>query len=181
MPGRANLMSPAQMYDMAPSRWSTLSKILNNKKAMDAAFMKHQWEMQRQAADMAAGERRQHIAGQYGLKQQEMANDKNSRSYMDEAMMNQAMKYALDRRIDLNTPEGQQAFRNIYQTLLSSQKPGEMPKGELPDMTTGVRVGSMSGTKGLPDKVMVTSPDGQKGYIPREKVREALKRGFKIG
>ena len=73
MPGRANLMSPEQMYNMAPSRFGVPLKVLTNKKALDVAIMKHQWEMQKNAQELAAGQKRQETAGRFGLQEQAMS------------------------------------------------------------------------------------------------------------
>src|SRR3990167_8678024 len=122
MPSRANLMTPGQMYEMTPSRFGVPLKVLTNKKALDVAFMKHTWEMQKSAQELSAGQKKQETAGEYGLKQQELQNKSYHGSNIESNVLAQAVKLAQDRRIDLNTPEGQAQFENIYKALLTQVK-----------------------------------------------------------
>lgn len=132
MAGRAQLMSPGQAYEMGGSRFGVPLKVLTNKKALDLAMQKHTWIMQEQAQTIAGGAEKQHIAGQYGLKQQELQNERYGKSSLEASVLAQAVKMAQDNAIDMETPEGQQQFTNIYQTLLRQVKgePAVQPGAE---------------------------------------------------
>ena len=111
MPSRARLSSPSEIGAMTSSRYGVPIAVLANKKALDVAFMKHTWEMQKQAAALASGEKKSEIAA--------------GRSSGMSNVLTQAVKIAQDNLIDLNTPEGQMQFEQIYQTLLNQYTGGQ--------------------------------------------------------
>lgn len=125
MPGRAQQMTPAQLFQMAPSRYNVPFKVLSNKRALDDAFRRHQWEMQRNAQTLASGERRQKIAGEFGLKNREAINQSAQRTGIEKTVLTQAVKLAQDNALDMNSPEGQEQFTQIYQALLNQATSGE--------------------------------------------------------
>jgi len=156
MPGRAQQMTPGQMYEMAPSKFGVPLKVLTNKKALDLAIMKHTWEMQRSSQELAGGERKQHIAGQYGLKEQELRNKVSARSTIEANVLAQAVKMAQDNLIDMDTPEGQAQFRKIYQTLLNQVKGGGEDDASTPKPTNATQPSLMQGINS--------------GYNPRQNI-----------
>src|SRR3990167_4626810 len=165
MPERANQMSPTEAYNMAGSRWSVPFKVLSNKKALDQAFQQHAWNMQRDAAQQSAG------GGKRG-------------SNLDYQVLTQAVELARSQTIDMQTPEGQQAFQQIYQALLNQATGGErgammMAGGEAPPVQPeGQPQGSfISGfQKGLvkPFKDAMSVFSGDK-TLTREVVRQLKK------
>ena len=191
MPSRANLMTPEQMYEMTPSRFGVPLKVLTNKKALDVAFMKHTWEMQKSAKEMASGEEKQRIAGRYGLAQQRLQNKRYEQSAFNESIGKQAMDYVKANAIEIDTPEGQETYKKIYQFLLTQSKGGQtsesgasdLATGQTPDMTTGIRAGTNSGI--VPSRPMTSSkqldPDTAKKLLQRsggdkEKARALAKK-----
>lgn len=125
MPGRANQMSAGDAYNMAGSRWSVPLKVLTNKKALDAALQQHTWTMQQKAQDLAGGNMQEHIRGQYRFIEQVLQNQAGSKSNLEYQVLTQAVKMATDQRIDMQSPEGQQKFQQIYQALLNQATGGE--------------------------------------------------------
>src|SRR3990167_2569910 len=139
MPGRANLATPGQMYEMGVSRWGVPLKVLTNKKALDVAFMKHTWEMQKSAQELSAGQKKQETAGEYGLKQQELQNKGYEKSAFNESIAKQAMDYVKANAIEIDTPEGQETYKKIYQFLLTQSKGGQTPESGASDLKeTGI-------------------------------------------
>ena len=198
MPSRANLMTPGQMYEMTPSRFGVPLKVLTNKKALDVAFMKHTWEMQKSAKEMASGEEKQRIAGRYGLAQQRLRNKGYEKSAFNESIAKQAMDYVKANAIEIDTPEGQETYKKIYQFLLTQSKGGQTSESGASDLATGQTPDSMpsiqEGTSGgavvskeiLPSKntsestVIMITPDAKEWPVLRSKINEAKRRGAKI-
>src|SRR3990167_5918874 len=198
MPSRANLMTPGQMYEMTPSRFGVKLKVLTNKKALDVAFLKHTWEMQKSAQELSAGQKKQETAGEYGLKQQELQNKQYDKSAFNESIAKQAMDYVKANAIEIDTPEGQETYKQIYQFLLTQSKGGQTSESGASDLATGQTPDSMpsiqEGTSGgavvlkeiLPSKntsestVIMITPDGKEWPVLRSKVNEAKRRGAKI-
>src|SRR3990167_3930744 len=191
MPSRANLMTPGQMYEMTPSRFGVKLKVLTNKKALDVAFLKHTWEMQKSAQELSAGQKKQETAGEYGLKQQELQNKQYDKSAFNESIAKQAMDYVKANAIEIDTPEGQETYKQIYQFLLTQSKGGQtsesgasnLASGQTPDMTTGVQAGTNAGA--IPSRPTASSkqldPDTAKKILQRsggdkEKARALAKK-----
>lgn len=114
---------------MTPSRFGVPLRVLTNKKAADVAFQNHVWEMQKQAQALAGGEKQQHIAGQYRLKEQGMQNQVLRKSGIEATTLAQAVQIAKNQGIDVETPEGQQSLGQIYQYLMKLQSGGGVDAG----------------------------------------------------
>ena len=138
MPGRAQLMTPGQAYEMGGSRFGVPLKVLTNKKALDLAMQKHIWTMQEKAQGLAGGMEKQKLVGEQGLERQRLVNERYGKSSLESSVLSQAVKLAQDQLIDLNTPEGQAQFENIYRALLSQVKgvpqgAEDLAGGQVPD------------------------------------------------
>lgn len=118
MPGRANQMAPENAYQMAPSRWTVPFKVLSNKRALDQAFQQHVWNMQRQQ-----------LMGQIDIQKETAQNAAGEGSISaikpNYNILNQAVEMAKNRGIQIETPEGQQQFQDIYQALLYQHSGGK--------------------------------------------------------
>lgn len=127
-----------------PSRWGAILKTLSNKKAMDVAFLKHQWDMEQEAQQLAGGERLEQIRGQYRMREQQ-DKDKIDNTPEKQAMA-AAMQWARDQALDLQTPEEQAQFQTAYNMFLHQ--------------FTGGSKGAMAAATGEPP------PMEQQGPIP---------------
>lgn len=115
MPGRAtDRLSPENAYEMAPSRWNVPFKILSNKRALDQAFQQHTWYMQRQQ-----------LGGQIDIQAAGGESSAGAETKLNYNILNQAVEIAKSQGIQVETPEGQQEFRNIYLALLYQHSGGQ--------------------------------------------------------
>lgn len=121
----ANLSSASEIYNMAPTRWGGILKTLNNKKAIDDLIRQHTWTMQQKSADAASGKEKEHIQGQYRLKEQELQNKSSGKSNLEYSVLTQAVEMAKAQGIDMQSPEGQQQFQQLYQALLHQASGGK--------------------------------------------------------
>ena len=126
--------------DKVPSRWGTIIKTLSNKKAIDMAFQKHQWEMEQEAQNLASGERREETRGYYDLEKEKERN--SSDNTPEKQAMAAAMQWARDQALDLQTPEQQAQFQTAYNMFLHqftggnkgamAAATGDIPTGDIP-------------------------------------------------
>jgi hypothetical protein len=134
-----------------PSRWGAIVKTLGNKKAMDVAFLKHQWDMESEAQQLASGDRqddrRQKNAMELLNRREELDNtpDNQARNY--------AMKYVVNQGLDLESEEGQTAFQKVYQMFLHQ--------------FTGGKQGAMAAAAGEPQPQEPTGPSPVAAWDPR--------------
>ena len=132
-------MTPGQAYEMGGSRFGVPLKVLTNKKALDLAIQKHIWTTQEQAQRLAGGMEKQELVGKQRLEQQELQNERYGKSSLESSVLSQAVRLVSnDPLFELNTPEGQAQFENIYRALLSQvrgtpQGAEELAGGQVPD------------------------------------------------
>lgn len=143
MPSRAQQMTPAQMYEMAPSRYSVLNQVLSNKKALDAAFMEHTFRMRQEAQKQAGGERRAMITGQLGIERQKLANQGRVGSNIDFRARQEAMRQAQAAGFIPGDPEFDQIVEQFYQMLTQGggamrAAGGSMPRSQYQEGTIAV-------------------------------------------
>lgn len=190
MPGRASSISPTELYNIAPSRFTTLSKVINNKRALDAAIMQHTFEMRKQAASLASGEAKQRTAGEYALKRQELANQRTTTSPEFKAA-DLAAKYASGLGLDVSNPEDKAAIENAYNMMLgfvqkpdanASDYPSPSQEPSVPGLTAGVNAGKAAGN--TPGKVLDDAMAREflrKAKGDKERARKmAIKMGYTI-
>jgi hypothetical protein len=120
MPGRAEQMTPGQAYEMGGSRWNVPLGVLTNKKALDMAFQQHVWEMQKQAATLASGEK---IAGVRAETAKDVAGIRSGGvGGLSKSVAAKAYAKALDwaaLNLDDNDPDWEDKVQQVYQQYLS--------------------------------------------------------------
>lgn len=177
--------------DKVPSRWGAIVKTLSNKKAMDVAFMKHRWEMENKAQELAGEERKQEIAGQYHLKSQSEKDKVDNTPEKQAAAA--AMQWARDQNLLLQTPEEQQQFQTAYNMFLHqftggskgamAAATGQMPEiaVEEPKQNPIASVGSFLWNNSLPGKVTNVIRAGSKQLSPNNVPEGTKARNKKTG
>ena len=111
----AQRLSPQQAYTISGSRFRIPHKVLSNKRALDAAFLQHDFNTHRDAQSLASGERRAEIK----------ARGKGGEDGFDlDKIQKQAIEVAKKNLIDLSTEEGQQEYTRILQFLIQQSRDG---------------------------------------------------------
>ncbi len=118
-----------------PSRWGAIIKTLSNKKAMDVAFLKHQWELESEAQTLASGERQDDKRYKNAMELQDRKDEVDNTP--EKQARAAAMQWARDQNLSLQTPEEQEQFKTAYNMFLyqfSGGKGGAMAAatGEIP-------------------------------------------------
>lgn len=169
MPSRASGMSPAEAYNMAPQQFGAINQVLlnalTNKKAYEDAFRKHSWEMEK--ADKEAIRKEKEAKTRHGYRMEEIKAGPGARgNSIEYQTLTQAVEMAQDQGIDMQDPEGQIMFQNIYRALLAQ--------------ATGGKQGSMMMASGAAPKLPeVPSPVGS--FDPRRMLPGYADYGVKQG
>lgn len=122
--------------EKTPSRWGAIVKTLSNKKAMDVAFLKHRWDMESQAQQLASGERQDDKRHKNAMELQDRKDEVDNTP--ERQARSAAMQWARDQNLSLQTQEEQEQFQNAYNMFLyqfSGGKTGAMAAatGEMPN------------------------------------------------
>lgn len=186
MPSRAsNVMSPMDAYNMAPQQFGAMNQFImsaiTNKKAYDEAFRKHTWESDKAAKEAMRKEREQYNAHRYRMSEIK-AGQEGKGNNLEYQVLTQAVKMAQDQGIDMQDPDGQQMFQNIYRALLNQASGGKqgsmmMASGatpKLPDVPEPV--GGWDPRRMLPGYADYGVPQGQGGTLDQSTASRLLQK-----
>ncbi len=185
MPSRANGMSPTDAYNMAPQQFGAINQVLlhalTNKKAYEDAFRKHSWEMEK--ADKEAIRKEKESRTQHGYKMEEIKAGQGAKGNgIEYQILTQAVKMAQDQGIDMQDPEGQTMFQNIYRALLAQATGGKqgsmmMASGATPKMPeVPSPVNMFDPRRMLPGFADYGVPQGQGGTLDQSTATKLLQK-----